>query len=62
MPRTWGRVSQWRSWRLFQNRLGRTDGVSLEVDTWRAVLHDRMEHHVWYCSGNADVPGNYVMD
>lgn len=29
-----------------QNRLGRTDGVSLEVDKWRAVLRDRMGHQV----------------
>lgn len=46
---------------FFQNRLGRTDGVSLEVDKWRAVLRDRLGHNVWYCSGNDDVPGNYVL-
>ncbi len=46
---------------FFQNRLGRTDGVSLEVDKWREVLRDRMGHKVWYCSGNDDVPGNYVL-
>ena len=46
---------------FFQNRLGRTDGVSLEVDKWRAVLRDRMGHRVRYCSGNDDVPGNYVI-
>jgi glycosyltransferase involved in cell wall biosynthesis len=44
---------------FFQNRLGRTDGVSLEVDKWRQVLRDRMGHAVWYCSGNDDVPANY---
>ncbi len=44
-----------------QNRLGRTDGVSLEVDKWRAVLEGRMGHEVWYCSGNDDVPGNHVI-
>lgn len=44
---------------FFQNRLGRTDGVSLEVDKWRHVLRDRMGHNVWYCSGNDDVPTNY---
>jgi glycosyltransferase involved in cell wall biosynthesis len=44
---------------FFQNRLGRTDGVSLEVDKWREVLRDRMGHKVWYCSGNDDVPTNY---
>jgi glycosyltransferase involved in cell wall biosynthesis len=44
---------------FFQNRLGRTDGVSLEVDKWRQVLRDRMGHAVWYCSGNDDVPTNY---
>lgn len=46
---------------FFQNRLGRTDGVSLEVDKWRTILRDRMGHKVWYCSGNDDVPGNYVI-
>lgn len=46
---------------FFQNRLGRTDGVSLEVDKWRAVLRDRLGHRVLYCSGNADVPGNHVI-
>lgn len=44
-----------------QNRLGRTDGVSLEVDKWRQVLRDRRGHTVWYCSGNDDVPTNYVV-
>ena len=44
---------------FFQNRLGRTDGVSLEVDKWRHVLRERMGHAVWYCSGNDDVPTNY---
>ena len=46
---------------FFQNRLGRTDGVSLEVDKWRTVLRDRLGHGVRYCSGNDDVPGNYVI-
>ena len=46
---------------FFQNRLGRTDGVSLEVDKWRSVLRDRLGHEVWYCSGNDDVPTNYVL-
>ena len=45
---------------FFQNRLGRTDGVSLEVDKWRRVLED-MGHTVFYASGNDDVPGNYVI-
>lgn len=44
---------------FFQNRLSRTDGVSLEVDKWRSVLRDRLGHKVWYCSGNNDIPGNY---
>lgn len=44
---------------FFQNRLGRTDGVSLEVDKWRHILRDRMGHSVYYCSGNDDVPTNY---
>lgn len=43
---------------FFQNRLGRTDGVSLEVDKWRSVLTERMGHQVRYCSGNDDVPTN----
>jgi mannosylglucosylglycerate synthase len=46
---------------FLQNRLGRTDGVSLEVDKWRAVLRDQLGHRVLYCSGNADVPGNHVI-
>jgi glycosyltransferase involved in cell wall biosynthesis len=46
---------------FFQNRLGRTDGVSLEVDKWRVVLRDRLGHDVRYCSGNDDVPGNDVI-
>lgn len=46
---------------FFQNRLGRTDGVSLEVDKWRSVLRDRLSHFVSYCSGNDDVPGNDVI-
>ncbi len=46
---------------FFQNRLGRTDGVSLEVDKWRRVLTERLGHHVWYCSGNDDVAGNHVI-
>jgi glycosyltransferase involved in cell wall biosynthesis len=45
---------------FFQNRLGRTDGVSLEVDKWRRVL-ESMGHRVLYCSGNDDVPGNIVI-
>ncbi|MFP4508581.1 MAG: glycosyltransferase family 4 protein [Spirochaetaceae bacterium] len=45
---------------FFQNRLGRTDGVSLEVDKWRRVLED-MGHTVYYASGNDDVAGNYVI-
>ncbi|MCC5806040.1 MAG: glycosyltransferase family 4 protein [Opitutales bacterium] len=39
-----------------QHRLGRTDGVSLEVDKWRAIL-ERMGHTVHYLAGNNDVPG-----
>ncbi|TVQ23795.1 MAG: glycosyltransferase, group 1 family protein [Spirochaetaceae bacterium] len=45
---------------FFQNRLGRTDGVSLEVDKWRVIL-EGMGHTVYYCSGNDDVLGNYVI-
>jgi len=47
---------------FMQNRLGRTDGVSLEVDKWRSILRDRMGHSVIYCSGNSDVKTNYVID
>lgn len=46
---------------FFQNRLGRTDGVSLEVDKWRNILRDRLGHEVLYCSGNDDVVGNIVI-
>lgn len=45
---------------FFQNRLGRTDGVSLEVDKWRKIL-EKLGHQVYYCSGNDDVEGNYVI-
>ncbi len=41
---------------FIQHRLGRTDGVSLEVDKFRAVL-ERNGHNVHYCAGNDDVPG-----
>jgi len=46
---------------FFQNRLGRTDGVSLEVDKWKHILTKELGHHVFYCSGNEDVEGNYVI-
>lgn len=41
---------------FYQHRLGRTDGVSLEVDKWRKVL-EKQGHKVWYIAGNQDVPG-----
>jgi len=41
-----------------QHRLGRTDGVSLEVDKWRRVLEE-MGHAVYYIAGNDDVPGGH---
>jgi hypothetical protein len=41
---------------FIQHRLGRTDGVSLEVDKWRSVL-ERHGHTVHYIAGNEDVPG-----
>ena len=41
---------------FIQHRLGRTDGVSLEVDKFRTVL-ERHGHSVHYCAGNDDVPG-----
>ena len=43
---------------FIQHRLGRTDGVSLEVDKWRAVL-ERRGHTVHYIAGNDDVPGGH---
>lgn len=45
---------------FIQHRLGRTDGVSLEVDKWRSVL-ERMGHTVHYIAGNDDVPGGNVI-
>ncbi|MGC9450480.1 MAG: glycosyltransferase [Oceanipulchritudo sp.] len=41
---------------FIQHRLGRTDGVSLEVDKFRRVL-ERAGHRVYYLAGNEDVPG-----
>lgn len=38
---------------FFHNALGKTDGVSLEVDKWKYVL-ERMGHKVFYCAGNCD--------
>lgn len=43
-----------------QHRLGRTDGVSLEVDKWRRVLEE-MGHTVHYIAGNEDVPGGHYI-
>ncbi len=43
-----------------QHRLGRTDGVSLEVDKWRRVLEAR-GHTVHYIAGNEDVPGGHFV-
>lgn len=40
---------------FFHNALGKTDGVSLEVDKWREVLQN-LGHTVLYCAGNDDVP------
>ncbi len=45
---------------FIQHRLGRTDGVSLEVDKWRSVL-ERHGHTVHYIAGNEDVPGGHVI-
>ena len=39
---------------FFHNALGKTDGVSLEVDKWKSVL-EKMGHTVYYCAGNNDV-------
>lgn len=41
---------------FIQHRLGRTDGVSLEVDKFRSILEKR-GHEVFYLAGNDDVPG-----
>lgn len=41
---------------FIQHRLSRTDGVSLEVDKWRAVL-EAAGHTVHYLAGNEDVRG-----
>jgi glycosyltransferase involved in cell wall biosynthesis len=41
---------------FIQHRLGRTDGVSLEVDKFRRVL-ENAGHSVYYLAGNEDVPG-----
>lgn len=38
---------------FFHNALGKTDGVSLEVDKWRHCL-EKMGHTVFYCAGNDD--------
>ncbi|MCX7996534.1 MAG: glycosyltransferase, group 1 family protein [Patescibacteria group bacterium] len=40
---------------FLHNALGKTDGVSLEVDKWRYVLETKMKHNVLYCAGNDDV-------
>lgn len=45
---------------FLQHRLGRTDGVSLEVDKWRRVL-EGMGHTVHYIAGNEDVPGGHAI-
>ena len=45
---------------FLHNALGKTDGVSLEVDKWRTVL-ERMGHTVLYCAGNDDVAGVYCI-
>ena len=41
---------------FIQHRLGRTDGVSLEVAKIRVAL-ERNGHRVHSCAGNEDVPG-----
>ena len=45
---------------FIHNALGKTDGVSLEVDKWRVVL-ERMGHEVFYCAGNDDVEGVFCI-
>lgn len=46
---------------FIQNKLGRTDGVSLEVDKWRCVF-ERMGHEVFYIAGNDEVDRNIVIE
>jgi hypothetical protein len=38
---------------FLHNALGKTDGVSLEVDKWRTVL-EKLGHEVFYIAGNDD--------
>ena len=45
---------------FFHNQLGKTDGVSLEVDKWRDVLLGA-GHEVLYCAGNGDVDGAHCV-
>ncbi|MCH8474271.1 MAG: glycosyltransferase family 4 protein [Opitutales bacterium] len=45
---------------FIQHRLGRTDGVSLEVDKWRLIL-ERLGHKVLYLAGNEDAPDGYFI-
>ncbi|MCX8009116.1 MAG: glycosyltransferase family 4 protein [Patescibacteria group bacterium] len=45
---------------FFHNALGKTDGVSLEVDKWRKALEE-MGHTVFYCAGNDDVSHVYCI-
>ena len=42
------------------NKLGKTDGVSLEVDKWKEVLED-LGHNVFYCAGNEDRDDIFVI-
>lgn len=44
---------------FLHNALGKTDGVSLEVDKWRSVLIE-MGHEVFYIAGNEN-EGNIVL-
>lgn len=45
---------------FIQHRLGRTDGVSLEVDKFKSVLEGD-GHEVFYLAGNSDVPGGHFI-
>lgn len=38
---------------FFHNKLGKTDGVSLEINKWKRVLEE-MGHNVYFCAGNND--------
>ncbi len=46
---------------FIHNALGKTDGVSLEVDKWKKVC-ERQGHTVFYIAGNHDVEGIHCIE